>query len=295
MLDPNRLRVFRSVVINGSVQAAADLLGLTPSAVSQQMSALQRDTGLVLFERRGRGIAATPAAHALLEQSEQVMEQLARLDDVVTDLKEGRSGRLSIGYFASAGAVWLPAVVKRLTAERPDLILELVLTEDEHHAARPDLDLVAEAAAVTARPGYHRVHLADDPYVVLLPGDHALARRRRVRLEDLQGETWVSNDDVRNVGHRIVVDSCVAAGFTPRFTVQAQDQYTAAGFVAAGVGISVMPRLAATHVPDGVRRVPVVDPEPVRRIIALVREGGAPNRAAERAVELLTRLYRSRR
>ena len=294
MLDPNRLRVFRSVMANGSVQAAADLLGLTPSAVSQQMTALQRDTGLTLFERRGRGIVPTAAATTLLEQSEPAMEQLARLDDVVTDLREGRSGRLTIGYFSSIGAVWLPAVVKRLTAERPDLTLELVLTEEDEPSFRPDLDLVAEATEGTMRPGYRRVHIAEDPYVVLLPDDHPLARRRRIRLEELVGETWVSNDDQRNVGHRIVVDTCRAAGFTPRFAVQAQDQYTAAGFVAAGVGISVMPRLAASALPEGVRRVAVVDPEPVRRITALVRELGAPNRAAERAVELLTRLYRTR-
>lgn len=292
MLDPHRLRVFRSVMASGSVQAAADLLGLTPSAVSQHLSALHRDTGLVLFERRGRGIAPTAAATTLLEQSEDVMAQLGRLDAVVADLREGRSGRLSIGYFGSAGSAWMPALVKRLTAELPDLTLELVLTEDASRGVRPDLDVVGEARGAPARPGYRRTHLHDDPFVVVLPRDHPLAGRRSIALEELRGQTWVSNDPPKNAGHRIVLASCAAAGFTPRFTVQAQDQHTAAAFVAAGVGISVMPRLAAARLPVEVKRVALTGPEPVREIAAYVRETGAPNRAADRALELLTELIR---
>src|SRR5690349_7462778 len=112
MLDPHRLRVFRSVVASGSVQAAADNLGLTSSAVSQHLAALQKETGLTLFQRVGRGIAPTEAALVLDAQSDEVMSQWNRLDQVVTDLRDGRSGRLSIGYFSSAGATWMPSLVK---------------------------------------------------------------------------------------------------------------------------------------------------------------------------------------
>lgn len=280
---------------NGSIQAAADLLSLTPSAVSQQMTALQRDTGLTLFERRGRGIVPTPAAATLLGESEGLMAELTRFDDIVTDLRDGRSGRLVLGYFSSVGYAWLPALVRRLTNELPELTLELVLTEDAPRTVRPDIDLVAESEKPVPRPGYRRVHIADDRYVVLVPADHDLARRRRIRLEELRGQTWISNDSAKNVGHRIVVAACAAAGFTPRFTVQAEEQHTAAAFVAAGVGISVMPRLAARPLPEGVRLVPLEAPEPVRRIAAHVHEAGMPNRAADRALELLTRLYRGRR
>ena len=137
MLDPHRVRVFRSVVASGSVQAAADNLGLTSSAVSQHLSALQRETGLTLFQRVGRGIAPTEAALVLDAQTDEVMSQWSRLDQVVADLRDGRSGRLSIGYFASAGAAWMPSLVKRLTAEFPDLVLELVLNEVEQRVPRP--------------------------------------------------------------------------------------------------------------------------------------------------------------
>lgn len=149
MLDPHRIRVFRSVVASGSVQAAADNLGMTSSAVSQHISALRRETGLNLFQRAGRGIVPTDAALVLDAQCDEVMSQWDRLDQVVSDLREGRSGRLSIGYFPSAGAVWMPTLAKRLTREFPDLVLELVLNEVDQRGPGPDIDLVIDPLTPT--------------------------------------------------------------------------------------------------------------------------------------------------
>ncbi len=290
MLDPHRLRVFRAVVGSGSVQAAADNLGLTSSAVSQHLSTLARETGLVLFQRQGRGIAATPAGLELAAQSEEAMRQWDRLDSVVTDLRDGRSGRLTIGYFASAGAAWMPALVKRLTFEQPDLTVDLVLTEVTSRNVTPDIDVVIDPPDGGGRSGYRQVPLASDPFVAVVPSDHERAGARSVALADLRGETWVSNDLAGSLGHRIVVQACAAAGFTPRFTVQAQEHYSAIQFVASGVGISVMPRLAARALPPEVVRLRITDPTPVREISALVRETGRPNPAAERLLEMLLEL-----
>lgn len=290
MLDPHRLRVFRAVVGSGSVQAAADNLALTSSAVSQHLSALARETGLVLFQRQGRGITPTPAGLELAAQSEEAMSEWGRLDSVVTDLREGRSGRLVVGYFASAGSAWMPNLVKRLTSEQPDLTVDLVLTEVTSRNVTPDIDIVTDLAGGSSRPGYRHVALASDPYVAVVPRHHELASRRSVPLAELRSETWVSNDLVGNPGHKILVQACAAAGFTPRFTVQAQDHYSAIQFVAAEVGISVMPRLAARALPAEVTRLRITDPTPVRDIAALVRETGRPNPAAERLLEMLLEL-----
>lgn len=290
MLDPHRLRVFRAVVGSGSVQAAADNLALTSSAVSQHLSALARETGLVLFQRQGRGITPTAAGLELAAQSEEAMSQWGRLDSVVADLRDGRSGRVTIGYFASAGSAWMPALVKRLTFEQPDLTVDLVLTEVTSRNVTPDIDVVIDPPDGGGRKGYRQVPLASDPFVAVVPHDHALAGERSVGLADLRSETWVSNDVVASLGHRIVVSACAAAGFTPRFTVQAQEHYSAIRFVAAGVGISVMPRLAARALPPEVVRLRISAPTPVREISALVRETGRPNPAAERLLEMLLEL-----
>lgn len=290
MLDPHRLRVFRSVIASGSVQAAADNLGMTASGVSQHLSALAKETGLVLFEREGRGITPTAVARALAEESRDLMRELGRLDALVADLRDGRSGRLTIGYFASAGAEWMPSLVKQLTAESPDLVLELVLNEGPTRPVALDIDLVIDDPTAPVRSGYRRTELIDDPIVVVLPRDHRLAGRDEVAMEELRGETWVSNELAKGPNHRIVLAACAAAGFTPRFSVQAQDHYTAIAFVAAGIGITLLSRLATVSLPAEVTRVPIVAPQPVRHIAALQRDHGAQHQAADRAVELLTRI-----
>ena len=275
---------------SGSVQAAADNLGMTASAVSQHLSTLGRETDLVLFERAGRGIRPTAAAHALYASTTAYMDEVSRVDDLVTDLREGRTGRLSIGYFSSAGAAWMPVLAKTLAAEMPDLTINLVLSESGQAGPTTDLDLVIDVPDAPTAGGVRRVFLRDDPFVAVLPVSHPLAGREAVALTDLRGDSWVSNDLHRNIGHRIVVAACAAAGFTPRFPVQAQDHYTAIAFVAAGLGISVVPALGARALPPDVVAVPIVAPTPIRRISALVRVAAAPNRALERALELLTDL-----
>src|SRR5215471_17629765 len=143
MIDVQRLRVFRAVVASGSVQAAADHLGFTPSAVSQQISALQRETGLVLFEKAERGIAPTATAKVLAAESEDLMESLNRLSGVVDHLRDSRSGNLTIGAFSSAAQFWIPQVAKELRREFPDLVLDLSLNELGPEPANPtrrDLD-----------------------------------------------------------------------------------------------------------------------------------------------------------
>ena len=181
------------------------------------------------------------------------MSQWGRLDQVVADLREGRSGRLSIGYFASAGAAWMPSLVKRMTAEFPDLVLELVLNEVEQKVPRPDLDLVIDPPDTPVPRGYRRTELTEDQFVAIVPRGPPAGRRRPIALSDLRGETWVSNDYPRSFGHRLVVAACNAVGFRPRFSVQAQDHYTAIGFVGRrhrGLGA---PRPGGTR-PAGDRR-----------------------------------------
>lgn len=288
MLDPQRLRVFRSVLASGSVGAAADNLGVSSSAVSQHLSALQRDTGLTLFRREGRGLAPTPAALTLLDGTDDLMSALGRLDALVADLREGRSGRLTIGYFPSAGAEWMPLLAARLTEEMPGLTLDFILNDAPLRGHAPDVDVVVEAPGTPVREGHRRTPLLEDPYVAMVHRDHPLAEARSVRLTDLRGDRWISSDPIRDVNTRLVVAACEAAGFRPRYAVQAQDQHTAIAFVAAGVGITVLPSLAAHVHPPLTVTLPIEPPTPIRSICALSRERTAQPGAAQRAVELLS-------
>lgn len=291
MLDVHRLRVFRSVVASGSIQAAATNLGYTPSAVSQHVTALQRETGLALISRVGRGIEPTAAGRALAVEIDGVLARLGEVESVVGDLRAGRTGALSVAYFASVGSAWMPAVVSTMMREFPAVRLDLALREDvpTDPAERPDVQIAVEQGAVH-RPGLVVRHLLDDPYVAILPAGHQLAGRDEIELAELAEDRWVDNDFARGWCRRNLIEACHAAGFSPPFHVEAHDYPTAMAFVAAGIGLTVLPRLGARQLPPGVVAVPVVSPTPVRSVFVLVRDGVADTPAVRTVVAELVRL-----
>jgi DNA-binding transcriptional LysR family regulator len=297
MVDPQRLQVFRTVVQTGSINRAAERLGYTASAVSQQVSALQRETGLALVERRGRGIVATAAGVALAERASRVLDHLADFDGAVDDLRTGRTGTLRIGTFMSANRAWLPRVVAALTAEFPQLRLELSILELRgERTGDPDLELyVAESIRGDRDPrvaegesaAYDLEELRTEGYVAVLPGSHPLARREAVALADLAVEPWIDNDHSRGPCREIVMAGCAAVGFSPRFRIQAPDYTSAFDYVAQGVGITVLPRLGAIGLPAGTVMLPLADSAVRRRIMLRVKRSVHGNPAAERARQLL--------
>jgi DNA-binding transcriptional LysR family regulator len=298
VLDVQRLRVFRAVVASGTVQAAATHLGYSPSAVSQQITALQKETGLALFEKSGRGIAPTAAGRLLATRSEEVMDSLSRLGGLVDDLRDGRTGNLSIGTFASAGETWIPLVARTLTTEFPDVMLTLGLNEYPGTAKQGyDIDLRTEDTddEPTTLPGYRRHVLLEEPYALILAADHPLAAGDEVSVASLEGQRWIDDDFQDTTCGRILAKAWRAAGFTPRYVARASDHHAAIAFAAAGVGMTAIPRLAVGVLPPGARALTIVDPTPTRRIVAFVREGSDANPAVARAVAVLHEVAHGRR
>ncbi len=291
VLDVNRLRVFRAVVASGSVGAAAGHLGYTPSAVSQQISALQRETGLTLFERSGRGISPTAAGRVLAGESDEAMSALARLTTLVDDLRDGRSLGLSIGCFSSVGQIWMPPVAKALGEEFPDALVTLYLNElpDPSPSYRPEIDVQAEAVGAAPRriPGYGRRLLHEEGYHLVMPRGHPLGELDRIPLAQTAGESWINSEHSDSTCGRIVDEAFRAVGVTPRYVARCEDHYTAVALVAAGVGVTMLPQLALVRATDDVVCRPLVDPQPRRNIVAFVRDGAESSPVATRALELL--------
>jgi DNA-binding transcriptional LysR family regulator len=294
MLDIQRLRVFRAVVASGSVQAAADHLGYTPSAVSQSLTTLQRETGLVLFEKAGRGIAATPAAKVLASESDELLGSLTRLGGVVDDLKGGRSGTLAIGTSESAAQFWLPHVAKGLQRDFPDVVLELSLDELRGGAQAPsrrDIDVANEAADTPGvdRPGYRRRVLTEESYRIVAPRGHDLLREHpaQVPMSALDGLAMIDNDFHDTGCSEIINQACRAAGFSPRYVARSEDHHTALAFVAGRIGVTILPELAIPESMAGVDSRELVGPTPRRRIVAHVRDAAATAPQVVRAIELL--------
>ncbi len=290
MLDVHRLRVFRAVVAAGSVQAAADNLGFTPSAISQHLTALQRETGLALFAKSGRGIVPTSAGLRLAESVDPLLADLGSVESVVRDLREGRSGTLRIASIQSVSVAWFPSVLATLRQRHPELRVEL-LAAGRHRVTGESVDIEVAAPDVVpaTSPGLRIVQLATDPYVAVVPHEHRLYGVPTVDLADLAGETWIDNDVTDSGCRRRLLAACHAAGFTPEFQVETQDHVSALQFVKAGLGISVVPKLCLEALPEQVGVVELRNPTPERTIVALVDASTRVGEAAALVVQELQR------
>ncbi|MFF3457313.1 LysR family transcriptional regulator [Streptomyces sp. NPDC002730] len=291
MLDVRRMQVLRAVVTSGSVTAAAANLGYTPSAVSQQVAALEKQAGTALLERVGRGVQPTAAGRLLTEHAAIISKNLAEAETALADLREGRTGRLSIRYFATAGATLVAPALAGLRREFPGVQVDLKLIDPddplpEVKQGRADLAVVVHPRD-RPRDDIRLVHLLDDPYRAVLPKGHHLAAKRVLDLADLADEPWVGNEWPVGPCLEIVLDACAAAGFTPNFVVESEDYATAQGFVAAGLGISLMPLIGLGNRHPGVVVRKVRGPEPVRGIYAAVRETSLPQPALRGLIDAL--------
>lgn len=269
------MQVLRAVVTSGSVTAAAADLGYTPSAVSQQVAALEKQAGLALLERVGRGVRPTAAGRLLTEHAAVIGRQVAEAEAALADLRAGRTGRLAIRYFATAGATLVAPALARFRREYPGVQVDLKMTDPEDPLGevtqgRADL-------AVVVRPhdrlheGVHLVHLLDDPYRVVLPKGHRLTSKRVLDLADLADEPWVGSE-APGPCLDAMLEGCATAGFGPHFVVESEDYATAQGFVAAGLGIGLIPELGLANRHPAVVVRKVRGPEPSRVIHAAVRE-----------------------
>ncbi|MGW2018663.1 LysR family transcriptional regulator [Streptomyces sp. NPDC001927] len=272
MLDVRRMQVLRAVVTSGSVTAAAANLGYTPSAVSQQIGVLEKEAGIALLERFGRGVRPTAAGLLLTEHADVIGRQVAEAETALADLRAGRTGQVAVRYFATAGADLVAPALARFRREHPGVRVDLRIAEGAVPDPEADVTLVVRPRGGTdAEGGLRLVHLADDPYRAVLPKGHRFADRRVVDLAELADEPWVGSE---RAGPCLdaVLEACAAAGFTPDIAVECEEYATAQGFVAAGLGISLVPLmgLGSRHPNVVVRRLR--GPEPVRSIHAAVRE-----------------------
>ncbi|MFG2130547.1 LysR family transcriptional regulator [Streptomyces sp. NPDC048751] len=289
MVDVRRMQVLRAVVECGSVSGAAARLGYTPSAVSQQIAVLEKEAGAELLERVGRGVRPTAAGLLLTDYAEVIGRQVAEAEAALADLLAGRTGRVAVRYFATAGAGLIAPAVARFRAGHPGVRVDLKLADSDPlsdvREGRADLALVV-GAVEGAHDGVRLRHLLDDPYLVVLPAGHRLAEAARVRLAELAGEPWVGSEwpgpclDAQ-------MAACEAAGFRPGFVVESEDYVTAQGFVAAGLGVGLIPRLGLGSRHPGVVVREVVEPEPVRSIYVAVRETAPPQPSLEAFVGAL--------
>lgn len=280
--DVRRLRALEAVATRRSFSAAADDLGYTQSAVSQQVVALEREVGLTLVERGVRPVELTEAGRRLLRHAGPVFEHLATAEAELDAMRGLRTGRLRIAGFASAFATFLPRAVAAFARDHPDV--EVALRECEPpdalrllRSGQVDLAVVYEWEG-SEQPVDRSLdvrELGEDLACAVLHPRHRLARRKAVRVERLAGERWiVPRVDGPAAAYRATLNRLWrAAGFEPQIAFETDDPGTAQGFVAAGLGVVLVNQLILTAPHPGVAVRPLAEGAAMRRIAAVTVAG----------------------
>src|SRR6185369_5846976 len=273
MLDVRRLRLLCDLSRLGTIAAVAEAHTYTPSAVSQQLSALEREAGVALLERTGRRVTLTAAGRLLVRHAETVLAAVERATAALATVRGGLSGPLRIGAFPTAVRALLSPALVALSGDHPRL--ELMVTEvdpvgvpERLQDRRLDVGLTQDydVAPGIRDPAIESTPLVTEPVFLAVPASSEIQT-----VDDTRDEPWI----VASPGtlcHVVAQHVCRAGGFAPRVRHQADDFVTVLSLVGAGQGVSLVPQLAATTTPPGVRLLEL----PVRRRtrIAYRRGGG---------------------
>ena len=303
MLDAAKLATLRAVLAHGSFSGAGEALSLTQPAVSRQVSLLEAQLGTQLVRRTRQGVFATEAGRVLAGHAEAILGRIALAEDEVAALAGLRRGRVRLGSFFNA-LVFLSAQLAAVLGERhPGLVIEDHLVDRRAAfaglaAGELDLAIVFEHAFAPdpAPEGVELTPLFDDPPRVLLPAAHRLARRRRLSVGDLAGETWVRAHD--GAGAALVDHVLAEAGLRPPVVLagRGDEPVEAQAMVAAGKGVAIAHELNVV-ISDRIVVRPLAGGAPVRHVEAGTMAGGlapAP-RAALEALRTVARERASRR
>lgn len=262
------MEVLLEVADRGSFTAAASSLSFTPSAVSQQMASLERDIGAKLFDRTSTGMRLTSAGTLLLARAREILAAVSEAERELGSMTEESADRLRLGSFPSATTTFVGVAVSRMRSKLPGVRFELIDAEPHESLARlaagqldlalthkvdglPDLNQV-NGHRLVPDEDLHVIELFDEPYCVALRGDHRLAERAQLELEDLRGELLVGSPELCWPWGPELIRLCQARGFAPRL----EPLYSGSGpsiqaMVAAGRGMTLVPRLANDSLQPG--------------------------------------------
>lgn len=280
MLDVRRLRILRELARRGTIAAVAEALAYTPSAISQQLAALEREAGVGLLERTGRRVELTPAARALVAHTESILAILEQAAAELAATDTTVAGTLRVGVFPTAVPTILTPALVALSTEHPGLDL---LVAELDPASVPEA-LRQESLDIALVQEYDHVPLVADPALStepLLEETVYLAALTPGTLETRRNARWVAGTP-GTLCHALTLRACEAAGFAPDIRHHADDFGAVLALVAAGQGVAFVPDLGALAPPPSV----VLTPLPMRRRTHLAyRRGtdGHPAIAAARA------------
>jgi DNA-binding transcriptional LysR family regulator len=280
MLNVNRLRMLREVATRRTIAAAAESLFISPSAVSQQMAVLEREAGVPLLEREGRGVRLTAAGQRLVRNTETVLAALEHAEADLVDATKGIVGHIRVSAFPSAARrILVPALIA-LRGDHPNLRISMIDLEPEE--ALPALKARELDVALTYEwdllprlhdPGIEHEQLFTERVYLALPVNHPLARSGGpVQMADLASEQWIVGRDSTSM-LEFVQAAAHKLGFEPLTDFHSMDIDVILSAVGAGLGVAIIPPLALVYDTPAVAVRPIADLELNRIIRVAIRRG----------------------
>ncbi|QBR91681.1 LysR family transcriptional regulator [Nocardioides euryhalodurans] len=293
MIELSALRSLRAVDTHGSVVAAAASLGFTPSAVSQQVKRLERQAGVPLLERVGRGVMLTGHGRRLVADGSRLLGELESLEAELQHEAGRVAGQLRIAAFSTATRGLVAPVVRTLLDAHPDLRLTLTETEpwdtvELVATGQQEIGIVHRWGDVPLSIPEHLVatSIGHDVADVVLPAGHPLGSRERLSPLDLVDEPWVATPE-GTICREWLVRMYVGTGRSPRIAHVAMEFDSHLALVGAGLGIALVPRLGRRPLTPDVVAVPAHRPVPTRDVIVVRRASMARSPAVEAVVAAL--------
>ncbi len=268
-VELRHLAALEAVARAGSFGRAAESLGYTQSAISQQIQTLERIVGERLLDRPGgpRAVSLTEAGSLLLRHAEAIVARLRAAQADMAALVGGQAGALRVGIFQSIGARVIPEVMRRFLEAWPRIELQLTesTAEDEmlKLVERGELDLTFAMLPLPEGP-FEAEELMRDPYVLVVPADHEIASHERARIADLDGLALIGNRMCR--GTSLAESELSLRGVDVEIAFRSDDNGTVQGLAGAGFGAALVPLLTVDPHDDRVRVLEIDPPIPERRI-----------------------------
>ncbi|MFG2148899.1 LysR family transcriptional regulator [Streptomyces sp. NPDC048696] len=260
-----RLAYFAGVARHEHVTRAAHELGVPQSTLSRAMVRLEEDLGVALFARKGRTVSLTPAGRTFLGSAERALAEVERAAESVRADADPATGKVAFGFLHTMGSETVPGLIRAFRVDHPRVRFTLVQNYGEAMIERlraGELDLCLTSPVPDA-PDLVARRLDEQRLRLVVPDDHRLAARKRVRLAEAADETFVTLEPGYGL-RRITDDLCAEAGFTPRVAFEGEEAETLRGLVAAGLGVALLPPPAVAR--PGVVELTVTAPRAVREI-----------------------------
>ncbi len=294
MIDLAALTSLRAVATHGSVVGAADALGFTPSAVSQQVKRLEKQVGVALLERVGRGVMLTGQGRRLVDDGSRLLADVEELESGLHRDAGRVAGRLRVAAFSTAMRGLVAPVVRDLLDRHPDLALTLAEREpwdtiDLVASGQQDLGIVHSWGDVPLHVPEHLVGvtIAHDVADVIVPRGHRLAGRARLSPRDLVDESWVATPE-GTICRQWLMRMYDGTGRAPRIAHVALEFDSHLALVGAGLGIALVPRLGRRPLSDDVVAITAHRPSPTREIAVVHRRSMLESPAVRAVVRALT-------